>query len=161
MRSGSASSSTVRSGVASSLTVRSRGASFDGPLALDRAGAPSVHALGFAGVAASLLAAALVLPLDAPPLSLLACPFRAATGLPCLTCGCTHAFHFFMRGQFADAVAASPLGAALALACAVHLLWTCARLFGLPFAPRARLPRWLLVSAVAANWIFLVLRSRA
>lgn len=130
-------------------------------LVLDRAGPPSVHALGFAGVAASLLAAALVLPLDAPPLSLLVCPFRAATSLPCLTCGCTHAFWYFMHGHFAAAVAASPLGAALALACAAHLLWTCARAAGLPFAPRARVPRWLLVSAVAANWVFLVLRSRA
>jgi hypothetical protein len=138
--------------------VRGRGVV---PLALERAGAPSVHALGFAGVAFSLLAAALVLPLDAPPLSLFACPFRAATGLPCLTCGCTHAFHFFIRGRLGDAVAASPLGAALALLCAAHLLWTCARLAGLPFAPRARVPRWLLVSAVAANWMFLVLRSRA
>ncbi len=130
-------------------------------LALDRAGPPSVHALGFAGVAASLLAAALVLPLDAPPLSLLFCPFRAMTGLPCLTCGCTHAFSYFMHGNLPGAVAASPLGAALALACAAHLLWTCARLAGLPFAPRARLPRWLLVCAVATNWVFLVLRSRA
>src|SRR5438132_1407949 len=59
---------------------------------LVRAGAPSVHALGLAAVAAILLAAAVVLPLDAPPLSLFACPFRGATGLPCLSCGCTHSF---------------------------------------------------------------------
>ena len=130
-------------------------------LATDRAGPPSVHALGFAGVAAALLGAALVLPLDAPPLSFFACPFRAATGLPCLTCGCTHAFSYLVHGRLAEAFLASPLGAALAVACAAHLLWTCARLAGLPFAPRARLPRWLLVSAVAANWLFLVLRSRA
>ena len=130
-------------------------------LTLTRAGPPSVHALGFAGVSALLLSAALVLPLDAPPLSLFGCPFRAATGLPCLTCGCTHAFSFFVHGRLADAAAASPLGALLALACAAHLLWTCARLAGLRVAPSLRAPRWLLVSAVAANWLFLVLRSRA
>ncbi len=130
-------------------------------LTAERAGPPSVHALGFAGVAAALLGAALILPLDAPPLSWLTCPFRAATGLPCLSCGCTHAFSFFMHGRFADALAASPLGAALALAGAAHLLWTCARLAGLPFAPRARVPAWLIAAAVAANWMFLVLRSRA
>lgn len=130
-------------------------------LTAERTGSPSVHALGFAGVAASLLAAALVLPLDAPPFSWLACPFRAATGLPCLSCGCTHAFSFFMHGRILDAAQASPLGLLLALACAAHLLLTCARLAGLPFALRARIPRWLVAAAVAANWMFLVLRSRA
>jgi hypothetical protein len=131
---------------------------------LVRSGPPTMHEPGFAAVASSLLAAALVLPIDAPPLSLFVCPVRAATGLPCLTCGCTHAFASFVRGQFLEALLASPLGALLALACTLHLGLTAARLCGLRWAPAmprlagAR-PRLLVAGAVLANWAFLVTRS--
>jgi hypothetical protein len=121
-----------------------------------------VHALGLLAAGAALLAAAAALPLDAPPLSLLFCPFRAATGLPCLACGCTHAFHFFVRGQFAAAILASPLGTLLALACAAHVVWTLLRLCGLPWAPLlqpTRTVRWSAGILLAANWAFLALRS--
>jgi len=123
-----------------------------------RAGAPSIHAVGLAAAASALLAAAAIVPLDAP---FLFCPFRAATGLPCLTCGCTHAFHFFVRGDFAAALASSPLGALLALVCAVHVVWTLLRLCGLPYAPSVRPTRtlrWTAAAALAANWAFLVLK---
>ncbi len=126
-----------------------------------RAGPPSVHALGLAAAAGALLAGAALLPLDAPPLSLFPCPFRAATGLPCLTCGSSHAFHFFVRGQFADALVASPLGALLALACAVHVVWTLLRMGGFPWAPHLEPTRALRISAgiaLAANWTFVALR---
>ena len=129
-----------------------------------RAGFPSVHALGLAAAAGALLLGASVLAIDAPPLSLFSCPFRAATGLPCFGCGCTHAFQFFVRGQFAAALLASPLGALLALACAVHLCWTLLRLCGLPWAPWAAPTRWLrwtAALALAVNWAFLALRSAA
>lgn len=125
-----------------------------------RAGPPSVHAFGLAAAGAALLAGALVLPLDAPPLSLFACPFRLATGLPCLACGCTHAFHFFVRGQLGAALLASPLGALLALACAVHLGWTVLRLCGFPWAPHLepnRRLRFTAAAALAANWAFVAL----
>ena len=125
-----------------------------------RAGPPSVHALGLAAVSVALLAAAALLPLDAPPLSLLACPLRAATGVPCLSCGCAHAFHFAVRGQLGAALASSPAGALLAVACAVHLIWTSLRLCGLPWALRfemtARL-RWAAAAALVANWAFVAL----
>ena len=127
-----------------------------------RAGPPSVHALGLAAVGAALLAAAAVLPLEAPPLSLFACPFRAATGLPCLACGCTHAFHFFVRGEMQSAFLSSPVGFLLALACAAHLLWTLLRLCGLPYAPGfavTRRVRWAALVALAANWAFLAVRA--
>ncbi|MFL5397769.1 MAG: DUF2752 domain-containing protein, partial [Myxococcales bacterium] len=61
------------------------------------------------------LSAAGVLPLDAPPLSLLACPFRAITGLPCLGCGCVHAFAAVARLEFGAAFLANPLGALVAI----------------------------------------------
>jgi hypothetical protein len=120
-----------------------------------------VHALGLAAVGAALLAAAAVLPIDAPPLSLFVCPFRAATGWPCLTCGCTHAFAAFVRLRFTAAMEASPLGAALAAACAVHVVWTVLRLCGIRRAPASieatpRL-RAAVLTLLAANWIFLAL----
>ena len=127
-----------------------------------RAGPPSVHAFGLAAAGAALLACAAVLPLDAPPLSLFPCPFRLATGLPCLACGCTHAFHFFVRGQFGAALLASPLGALLALACAAHLLWTALRLCGLSWAPHLQPTRGLrftAAAALAANWAFVAFWS--
>jgi hypothetical protein len=125
-----------------------------------RAGPPSVHAVGLGAVAAALLGGAALLPLDAPPLSLLFCPLRAATGIPCFSCGCTHAFHFAVRGQLLAAVDASPLGTVLALLCAAHLAWTLLRLAGLPWAPLIppRTVRWAAAFAVAANWLFLVAR---
>ncbi len=124
---------------------------------------PSVHALALAAVGGLLLAAAAALPLDAPPLSLFACPFRAATHLPCPGCGCTRAFHFAVRGQLAAAFSFNPLGALLAIACAAHLVWTALRLAGLAGAPRlslTRRARWAAAVALAANWAFVVARHR-
>jgi hypothetical protein len=128
-----------------------------------RAGPPSVHALGLAVAGLTLLLAARVLPLDAPPLSLFACPFRAATSLPCLSCGCTHAFAALAHFHLLEAAAASPLGALAAVACAVHVAWTGLRLCGLRYAP-APLAVTLRVRLGAAavlvlNWAFLVLRG--
>jgi hypothetical protein len=129
---------------------------------VERAGPPSVHALGFAVAGAVLLAIAAVFPLDAPPLSLLSCPFRAATGWPCLTCGCTHAFAAVVRLDLAAALRANPLGAVLAIACSAHGLWTALRCAGLRWAPAlervgaasaARL-RVAVVALLAANWIY-------
>lgn len=128
-----------------------------------RVGKPSAHALGLAVACASLLLAAAVLPLDQPPLSLFACPFRAATSLPCLSCGCTHAFAAVARLSLREAALANPLGAAAAVAGAVHALWTALRLCGLAYAPapvrvtaRARLG---VVAMLAANWTFLILHG--
>ena len=134
---------------------------------VERAGAPSVHALGLAAAAGALLAAARVLPLQAPPLSLLVCPIRAATGWPCLTCGCTHAFSALVRLDALAAVHANPLGAALAVACAIHLAWTALRCLGVPWAPAApritpqtaRRLRWFVVAALAANWAYVAARG--
>lgn len=132
-------------------------------MTIARAGPPSIHALGLAGTGALLLLAASVLPIDAPWLALFSCPFRAATSLPCFGCGFTHAFQFVVRGEFASALASSPLGTLLALAAALHALWTAIRLAGLPYAP-AIAPlgaggRWACALALAANWTYLLLRT--
>jgi hypothetical protein len=128
-----------------------------------RSGPPSAHALGLAVACASLLLAAAVLPLDEPPLSLFACPFRAATSLPCLTCGCTHAFAAVARLRLRDAVLANPLGAAAAVAAWAHSLWTALRLCGFAYAPAPVkvTPRLRLgaLAMLAANWTFLILHG--
>lgn len=45
------------------------------------------------------------------------CPFLGMTGLPCATCGMTHAFVHLARGDVAAALRWSPAGAALAAVC--------------------------------------------
>jgi hypothetical protein len=121
-----------------------------------RSGPPSVHALGLAGTAAMLQSAAAVL-----PLGVFECPLRAATHIACPTCGCTRAFHWFVRGDFGAAVHASPLGALLALACVVHIAWTVLRVCGLPYAPRLSpltpAVRAAAVFAIALNWAYVAL----
>ena len=127
-----------------------------------RAGPPSIHAAAFAAVAVLLLAAAAALPIDAPLLALFACPFRAATGWPCLGCGFTHAFQFVVRGQLGEALAASPLGTLLAVAGAAHAAWTALRFSGLPWAPAidaGTRMRWACAVALAANWMFVAFRT--
>ena len=125
---------------------------------------PSIHALGFAAVAAALLGAAAVLPLDRPPLSLFTCPWRDGTGWPCLFCGCSHAFAHFVRGEFVQAVLASPLGTGLALLCAAHLVLTALRLCGLRVAlPEPRLSpsgRLACAAVLLANRAFVAARVR-
>ncbi|HEX4386491.1 MAG TPA: DUF2752 domain-containing protein [Myxococcales bacterium] len=122
----------------------------------ERAGPPAVHALGLAAAGAALLCASFVV-----PLGLFDCPLRAATGIACPTCGCTRAFHWFVRGDLAAALRASPLGTLLALACLVHALWTLARLFGLPYALKlpqpTRLLRYSTGFAILLNWAYVAL----
>ena len=92
------------------------------------------------------------------------CPFRAATGLPCATCGMTHAFVAMAHGEVAGAVSASPLGALLAavlwfLAVAVLLR----PVLGLP-RPRlspgaARALALGALGAAAVNWAWMLWRA--
>ncbi len=119
------------------------------------------HAEVFASIAAlSFLAARLLPLLDLP----FVCPFRALTGLPCATCGMTHAFVRLAHGDVAAAVAASPLGAALGAAAWAFATLDLARLAaGLRWpSPGPRLARALAagaLAAVAANWAWLLARA--
>ena len=121
------------------------------------------HAEVYAAIAALAFAAARLLPLLELPYL---CPFQAATGLPCAACGMTHAFVHLAHGQVQAAVAASPLGAAVAALAWGFVLLDAGRLaVGLPL-PRVgpRLASALAragVVAVLANWLFLVLSRRA
>jgi hypothetical protein len=121
------------------------------------------HAEVFALIAASSFAVARWVPVLTLPL---VCPFRAITGVPCLSCGMTHAFVHLAHGRVAASIQANPLGAALAAASWAFLLLDAARwLRGLPLpeltlSERAR--RFTLASlgaAAALDWAYLILHA--
>jgi hypothetical protein len=95
------------------------------------------------------------------------CPLRALTGLPCPTCGATRALFAFTSGELRAALRWNPLvgvalGAAIpyvAYAGAVSLL-RLPRLRLRVGAREARLARAAAVTAVLANWAFLIVDGR-
>ncbi len=120
------------------------------------------HAEVFAAIFALSFLAARLLPLLGLPY---ACPFRALTGLPCATCGMTHAFVYLAHGQLRAALEASPLGALLAGAAWLLAAADGVRLaLGLPLPfPPPRAVRALAFAgliALLANWAFLVIAHR-
>jgi len=95
-----------------------------------------------------------------------ACPFRAATGIPCATCGMTRAVVHLARGALGAALAASPLGAAAAAAAWGFALLAALRLaLGRPW-PRlgpgpARAAAVAGGVALLANWAYVVVAHRS
>jgi hypothetical protein len=90
-----------------------------------------------------------------------ACPFRVLTGVPCLSCGTTHAAVALLEGRVMDAFAANPLaalaGAAFVCGGVLAPLWVVSRL-PVPVIPTP-LPRWLRAgafAALAASWAYLI-----
>jgi hypothetical protein len=67
------------------------------------------------GVAAILVAAALVLPRAVLRGSPMICPFRRVTGLPCPACGLSRSWQAAAHLHLADSVGYHPLGAATLL----------------------------------------------
>jgi hypothetical protein len=110
------------------------------------------HAEVFAAIALLSFGAARFLPV----LSLgYTCPARALAGLPCPTCGMTHAFVALAHGDLAAAFAASPAGALLA-----GLAWLLAVADVARFAlgaPLPRIPERTARPAVAAGVVLLLL----
>jgi hypothetical protein len=95
----------------------------------------------------------------APP-----CPFRAITGIPCPTCGTTHAAVALLNGRLGAALAANPLSTAAAV---VFLLggvlapvWATLKL-PVPEVP-APLPMWMrlaIAAVVLVSWGWVAARS--
>jgi hypothetical protein len=121
------------------------------------------HAEVFAGIFALSFLAARLLPLLGVGI---VCPFQAATGLPCATCGMTRAFVSLAHGDVVRAFAASPLGALGAAAAWSFALVAPLRLaLGRPW-PRvgpglARAAAWAGAAALLANWVYVVVAHRS
>lgn len=97
----------------------------------------------------------------------LMCPFRHLTGIPCFTCGGTRAVLALTRGDVQAAFVWNPLVAASALAASVWLFY--AAVVTALRAPRLRvrlaerdrlLFRAAAWTAIASNWVFLILAGR-
>jgi hypothetical protein len=124
-------------------------------------GARFGHAEVFAAIALLSFLVARFVPVLAFPL---ACPLRALAGVPCATCGMTHAFVHLAHGEVARALAASPLGALLAAGAWLYVLLDLARVAaGAPLpspGPRAlRAAAALGLAAVVVNWGWLLFRE--
>jgi hypothetical protein len=92
------------------------------------------------------------------------CPLRGLAGIPCATCGMTHAFVHLAHGEVARAVQASPLGALLAAGAWAFAVLDLARwLAGAPLPiPGVRAARAAAAAGIVlllANWAFLVVRE--
>jgi hypothetical protein len=93
-----------------------------------------------------------------------ACPFRALTGIPCLSCGTTRAATALLHGEPLAALGLNPLatlaGAGFIAAGLLAPFWALAALpvphLGTP-APRAL--RIALVAALLLNWAWVIARQ--
>lgn len=91
------------------------------------------------------------------------CGFRDLTGLPCPTCGTTRAGLSLLHGDLAAAFLHNPAAAAAGLVFmaggAAAALWALVRAPIPALPPARRTLRIVLVTALAANWLFLLLRA--
>ena len=122
--------------------------------------------LGAVFLAIGTMAALAVAVLHLDRLPILICVFRAATGVPCLTCGATRALGELVTGDVWGALAMNPLAT---LAAFVLVAWgfgdlalmTRGRALSLEVAPAAaRVLRMLAFVAVIANWAYLIAMGR-
>ncbi len=119
------------------------------------------HAEVFAAIGLLSFLAARLLPLLSVPFT---CPMKAMAGIPCATCGMTHAFVYLAHGRVGLALAASPLGAVVAggawLFTAADAIRVAAGVpLPLPSERALRGATALGVAALLANWIYLVVRG--
>jgi hypothetical protein len=119
-----------------------------------RFGVPEVFAL----IGLLSLAVARFLPVLSLPYT---CPMKGVFGIPCMTCGMTHAFVHLAHGEVAAAFGASPFGALLAAGAWLYAAIDLARAaLDLPFPfLELKLQRAVVavaLSALALNWAWLL-----
>jgi len=119
------------------------------------------HAEVFAAIGLlSLLVARFVPVLSLP----FVCPMRGLAGIPCASCGMTHAFVHLAHGELSRALAASPLGALLAAGAWAFAALDLARValgapLPVPSLRAARAATALGIALLLANWAWLVVRE--
>jgi hypothetical protein len=118
------------------------------------------HLEVFAAIGALSFLVARFLPVLALPYT---CPSRGLLGIPCATCGMTHAFVALAHGDLAGALHSSPLGAVLAAgAWSFALLDLSLLALGRPFPPvpagALRLATAATAVALLLNWAWLLAR---
>ncbi len=119
------------------------------------------HLEVFAAIAALSFLVARFVPVLALPYT---CPLKGIAGIPCATCGMTHAFVHLAHADVALAFRASPLGALLAAGAWLFALADVARVaIGAPLpVPSTRAVRAATAAGIAAllaNWAWLVARA--
>jgi hypothetical protein len=80
------------------------------------------------------------------------CIFRWITGLPCMFCGLTHAFHAISLGHFAEALTYHPLAFPAYGLAVFHFLLACLRALGGKH-PRL-LPALTFQAMITATFVF-------
>jgi hypothetical protein len=119
------------------------------------------HVEVFAAIAALSFLVARFAPLLGLPY---VCPLKGLAGIPCATCGMTHAFVHLAHGELALALAASPLGAVLAGAAWLFAAADAVRVAAgaplpVPSAPAVRAATAVGIAALLANWAWLLART--
>ena len=90
------------------------------------------------------------------------CALRQLTGIPCLACGMTRSFDWFMHGRFLDSFLVNPMGFGLALSAVIGFVYLVLRPLRLPrlyfdFTERESLiVRILAIVLIFANWGYLI-----
>lgn len=125
-----------------------------------------LSALGIAAASSAPLAVGAILTPDPSgvgtheQLGLPACGWIAGLGIPCPSCGMTTSFAFAARGDLADAFAAQPAGALLALLAAmvtVVALWTAltgSRSWEVLWSGVGRRAFWAAVAVAVLAWVY-------
>jgi hypothetical protein len=127
--------------------------------------APDNRRLGHLDVFAAIGALSFLVARFVPVLGLpFVCPLRGLAGIPCATCGMTHAFVHLAHGEVARALHASPLGALLAAAVWLLAVLDVARLAvgAPPPVPGVRALRAATAAGIVlllCNWAWLVVRE--
>ena len=97
-------------------------------------------------VSGGMVAIAAVWPL-LPGHPTLACPLRAATGVPCPLCGMTRAVVAAVHGHLGSSLAFNPGGIVVLVIAAIALVRPA-------WLTRLRLPMWSLVATFGALWLW-------
>lgn len=117
----------------------------------------------YGGIGLLLLFAARFVPLSRLPFW--GCALRKGTGIPCLSCGMTRSFDWFMQGRILDSLLVNPVGFLLAVLSVTGVVYLVLRRFRLPrlvfdLTPRqGTWMRWGTLGLLALNWAYLIARE--